>query len=53
MKGKDEVLKGAQPRAIPIERPTRFELSVNLKAAKTLGRTISQSLLVRADRVIE
>jgi putative ABC transport system substrate-binding protein len=48
-----KVLQGAQPRAIPIERPTRFELSVNLKTAKTLGLTISPSLLVRADRVIE
>ena len=53
MKARDEVLKGARPRAIPIERPTRFELSVNLKTTETLGLTISQSLLVRADRVIE
>jgi putative ABC transport system substrate-binding protein len=47
------VLRGARPAEIPIERPARFELIVNRKTAAGLGLTIPQSLLVRADRVVE
>jgi putative ABC transport system substrate-binding protein len=49
----DRILRGAKPAELPVQLPTKFEMAVNLKTAKSLGLTVPQSILLSADEVIE